>query len=154
MLLWYKKLLWLCLKLSFILELHETSFNVIKRKIVSRISRYVYMSMFTCSSEITFNRGRYIGYSVSLVSVCESDSKHKMKILLNEKIKKNRKIVFSYVSEHCASLGTKKKDHFWRRVCVVFSRGQGRGFLLGRKWITSHHEAVSAWLCSATYPRK
>ena len=37
----------------------------------------------------------------------KSVESQKLKILLNEKSKKNHKIVFVYVSEHCASFGTK-----------------------------------------------
>ena len=49
-----------------------------------------------------------------------------MKIMLNEKRLKNRKIVFAYVSEHCASVGTKKLSTFgggWRSTWT--SLGQG-----------------------------
>ena len=36
-----------------------------------------------------------------------------MKILLNENIKKNQKNVYAYVSEHCATFGTKTQfGHF------------------------------------------
>ena len=35
--------MWLCQKLPFILELHKTSFNVTKGKIVSRIFCYIYI---------------------------------------------------------------------------------------------------------------
>ena len=39
--------MWLCLKLPFILEFHEISLNVTKRKILSRIFRYIYIIMLT-----------------------------------------------------------------------------------------------------------
>ena len=48
-------------KLLFILELHETLFNVTKRKIVSRISRYIYMTMITRFSERISYLCRYTG---------------------------------------------------------------------------------------------
>jgi len=46
-----------------------------------------------------------------------------MKILLNGKIEKNRKIIFAKVSEHCASFGTKNSTSpLLEEVgCIVFS---------------------------------
>ena len=47
--------------LPFILDLHETSFDVTERKIVSKISRYIYMTMITRSWERIVNPNRYTG---------------------------------------------------------------------------------------------
>jgi len=61
-----------------------------------------------------------IGYHwlafINSVNVSEKISSQKLKILLNEKIQENWKKNVSYVSEHCASFGTKKKLATFRVV--------------------------------------
>ena len=47
--------------------------------------------------------------------------KLKMKILLEEKILKNRKIVFAYVSKHCTYFGTKRiSPIFFRPLTTLY----------------------------------
>ena len=46
------------------------------------------------------------------VKTYESE-KLEIKILFDEKVKKNLKTVFANVSEHCASFGGKKYCHMW-----------------------------------------
>ena len=75
-----------------------------------------------CRSEFKQNQSKTTFFVENCCWTISKSQKLKIKILFNEKCNKNRKTVFAYVSEHCASFGTKKIGLFWGPHFGEFSK--------------------------------